>query len=394
MSRSAVRSLGQSPRILIIKPSSLGDVVHALPVLAALRRWRPRAHIAWLVGTSFAPLLENHSMIDEVILFDRARYGRMLTNPRILAEFARFSLDLRRRRFDLVIDLQGLARSAYLTYTSGAKHRVGFAAARELAWFACNHRVRCPPGVRHAVDRNLRVAEDIGADPRPVQFPIEITTADRSAAGRKLFATAGSPVERFIAVLPGARWESKLWPASHFAELINRIHSTDLPRCVLLGAPDDRPRADQIAAGLADRDALVDLVGATSLRETTALIDAAACVVCLDSGPMHIAAALGRPLVALFGSTDPSRTGPYRSSEHMGESRIQVLIGGVECAPCLKRTCKFPQADSAHRMACLAHIKPDQVERAVATAIQQSADAKSRPHGAPPPLPAPSPHAS
>ena len=116
-------------RILIIKPSSLGDVVHALPVLAALREAYPRAHIAWLVGVTFAPLLEGHPLLDEVIPFDRRRFGRMLQSPRILVEFMRFLADLRRRRFDLVVDLQGLIRSGFMAWASGAPYRIGFAAA-------------------------------------------------------------------------------------------------------------------------------------------------------------------------------------------------------------------------------------------------------------------------
>jgi lipopolysaccharide heptosyltransferase I len=327
---NAVAALPPNGRILIIKPSSLGDVVHALPVLAALRAARPDAHVAWLVSNSFAPLLEGHPMLDEVIRFDRARYGRMLRSPRIFAEFLRFVRQIRRRDFDLVIDLQGLIRSGFLAGASGAATRIGFAEAREGAWLFYNRRVRCPADVRHAVDRNLCVARELGLTVDTPQFPLGLRETEVAAARERLAAAAGGPLESFTAVVPGARWRTKLWRSERLAELIDRMHAADLPRCVLLGSPADRELTDEIVADC--RSGPIDLVGSTGLRDLVAILSLAERVVCHDSGPMHIAAALGRPITAIFGPTDPRRVGPY-------DGQARVVATDIECAPCGLRSC-------------------------------------------------------
>jgi lipopolysaccharide heptosyltransferase I len=318
-------------RILLIKPSSLGDIVHALPVLALLRDAYPRAHIAWLAGLSFAPLLEAHPLLDEVIPFDRARFGRMLRSPAICGEFLAFVRGIRARRFDLVIDLQGLLRSAYLAWTSGAARRVGFAHARELAPLFYTHRVRVPQTARHAVDQNLHIAAALGLPTNSApRFPLGLRPEERQAAAETL-ATLLPPGDRtFIAVLIGARWDTKLWRAERIANLIDRLHARGYPRCILLGGPGDAPLAADVRA--AGRSEIADLVGRTSLRQLAALLERAALVVTLDSGPMHIAAALERPIVALFGPTDPARCGPHAS-------QTRIAATPIACAPCYQRRC-------------------------------------------------------
>ncbi len=344
-------------RVLIIKPSSLGDVVHALPVLDALRRAWPQAKISWLIAAPFAPLLEGHPQLDELIVFDRRRYGRMLRSLAAMRDFCRFVLHLRRRKFDLVIDLQGLFRSGFLAWTSGAAQRIGFAAARELAWIFYTQRVRCADERGHAVARNLAVADlaceggaagsaNASVEAPRVQLPIR--PADSASARRKLDAAAGRTLDAYVAVLPGARWESKLWSAAQWCELIDALDADGGPPVVLLGAPDDAPLADAIAA--ACRTAPVNLVGRTTLPELVALLAAAQHVYCLDSGPMHIAAALGTPLTAIFGPTDPRRTGPW-------SDRARVVALPLPCAPCLRRRCPLGHHD------CMRTLPAEQVLR-------------------------------
>ncbi len=332
-----------APRILIIKPSSLGDIIHALPVLAGVRRTWPDAHVAWLVGTQFAPILADHPLIDDLITFDRRRYGSMWYNPAANLAFWRFVGRLRRERFDLVLDLQGLIRSGLMSLFSGAGQRVGFAAAREGAAACYNRRVACPPGMTHAVERNLHLARAVGIDVDPVAFPVAITEDEHRAADEKLAPLAG---DAFIAVLPGTRWATKQWPPASFAKLIEQL---DRP-AVLLGAPDERHLAEQVLA--ATRVRPLDLVGRTSLRELVAILARADGVVCCDSGPMHIAAALGRPLVALFGPTDATRTGPF-------SERAVVLERRLSCRPCRKRTCPL------QHQACLRELSADVVSARV-----------------------------
>jgi ADP-heptose:LPS heptosyltransferase len=220
-------------RILLIKPSSLGDVVHALPVLAALRAAYPEAHIAWLVSTSFVPLLDGHPLLNEVISFDRRLYGRMLRSPRATNAFIRFTSALRRREFDLVLDLQGLFRSGFLARATGAPRRIGFAAAREMAWMFYTERVTCPDADEHAVLKNMRLVAAVvapasaGPSPPPsseggagggcahaplgrVEFPLGLRADELAAARERLDVAANRPIDGFTAVLPGARWPSKL----------------------------------------------------------------------------------------------------------------------------------------------------------------------------------------
>ncbi|HMQ14712.1 MAG TPA: lipopolysaccharide heptosyltransferase I [Phycisphaerae bacterium] len=328
------------PRILIIKPSSLGDVVHGLPVLAALRAAHPRAHVAWLVGKAFAPLLENHPLLDEIVIFDRKRLGRLWILPGAMADLLRLVSRLRRARFDIVVDLQGLVRSAFFAWACGAPQRIGFTAARELAWLFYTRRVACPAEIEHAVERNLHLARALGWPAVSPRFPLAITEAERRAAQRSLAdAGVGAP---YVAVLPGARWPSKRWPPRRFAELMDRIQSSGGPTCVLLGAPDERPLVAEIVA--ACRTPPANLVGRTTLRELAAVLEGAQRVISQDSGPMHLAAALGRPLVALFGPTNPRRTGPYSAS-------AQTVTHAVPCAPCYRRRCPLRHHDCLEKLA-------------------------------------------
>lgn len=358
-------TLTRPPRILIIKPSSLGDIVHALPVLAAARRAHPQAHIAWLVARSFASLLEGHPLLNEVIVFERNRLGKIWRYPNRLGEILKFAGGLRARRFDLVVDLQGLLRSGLLTWASGARRRVGFAAARELSWLFYSQLVRPGTGLNHAVDRNLAVAGALGWPVTPVDFPYPIAPPEMATASDLLNKHAISA--GFVAVILGARWESKRWPDAQFVKLLDGLAGRGVAT-VLLGGPDDRSSAEQIA--LACRVKPVNLVGATSLRGLAAVLAKSELVVAHDSGPLHLAAALGRPTLALFGPTDPAKTGPYGPAGH-------TITNPVPCAPCLRRRCPLGHQD------CLRKLDADAV-------LAQALAFRAAPPAPPSPVP-PSP---
>lgn len=345
-------------RILIVKPSSLGDVVHALPALAGLRRAYPQAHIAWLLSTSFAPLLDGHPLLNEVIRFDRRRYGRMLRSLGALRDFWRFVRDLRRRHFDLVLDLQGLFRSGFLTWATGTANRVGFADARELGWLFYNRRVVGPAGDAHAVEKNLCLARALGLPVDPPEFPLALNTTEHDATRRLLSELADRPIEHFIALVVGARWDSKRWRAARLAALVNALAQEGLPPVVLLGAPDDRAFADQITAHISVP--VVDAVGRTTLRQLCAALSLADLVICHDSGPMHVAAALSKPIVAIFGPTNPARTGPFCNT-------ARVVSLGLSCAPCYERTCPLQHHN------CMAALDAELVLRHVRDALATAA---------------------
>lgn len=345
-------------RILLIKPSSLGDVVHALPVLHGLRCRYPRARLSWLVSTGCLPLLDGHPQIDELIPFDRRRYGRMLQSPTIAAEFLGFVRSLRSRAFDLVIDLQGLFRSGFMAWASGAGVRIGFAAAREFAWLFYSHRIVVAGPDEHAVDRNYGVSRMLGFADVPVAFPLPVQPqAVRNAAA--LLAELGvAPGERYAVAVPGARWDTKIWPAARFAAVADHLHRTRGLRTVVVGGGDERPQCEAVAA--AAGSPVANACGRTSLADLVALLDGAGIVVTNDSGPMHIAVALGRPVVCVVGPTNARRTGPYGSKN-------RVVNTELPCSPCYLR--RVAQCRFGH--ACMQDLAALEVQAAVDSLLNQ-----------------------
>jgi len=307
-------------RILLIKPSALGDIVHALPVLNLLKRRWPAAEISWLVNSSFAGLLDGHPQLHEVIRFDRHRFASAGWNPAALLELVRFGKDLRRRHFDLVIDLQGLFRSGFTTGIVRSPLRIGFSNAREMAWVFYTHRVPVGSTEQHALDRYLLVAEVLGCGRDPVEFVFAIDDDDRDAA-RRLTRDAG----RYAVLIPGTNWATKRWPVEHFAALVQPLRERFGLQSIVAGSRSETELAAQIPG-------TINVAGQTNLRQLVALLEQADLVIANDSGPMHIAAALNRPLVTMFGPTNPIRTGPWNRQE-------SVVRVDIPCSPCYSRRC-------------------------------------------------------
>jgi lipopolysaccharide heptosyltransferase I len=335
-------------RILLVKPSALGDVVHALPVAALIRRRGPEAHLAWLISRPFAPLLETNPHVNEPITFDRERGGGLRRHSK---NAQRLRSRLRESRFDLVIDLQGLFRSGWLTWGTRAPVRVGFSYAREGAQIFYTHRVPGRPGERHAIERYLDVADALGLGRDPVEFPLHTLPQDEDGVGWMLGTTGA---DRYAVLLPGTNWATKRWPAQYFAELARRLDRELNLRPVVAGADDAISAAHIIRSWHADA---LDLVGKTNVRELTALLRNASLVVSNDSGPMHLAAALGVPLVAPFGPTSPLRTGPYQRGQ--GVVRLDLV-----CEPCFSRTCLH--------QTCLVQLDTDALFRRCAEVLRSA----------------------
>ncbi len=212
-------------KTLIIKPSSLGDIVQALPVLTAMREAHPQAHIAWLVARPFAGLLDGHPRLSEVILFDRYRFGRLGSSVGATSEFLAFLEDLRRRKFTLALDLQGLFRSGFLAAVTGAPSRVGFKAAREMASLFYTDKVDAPADA-HAVERYLAAARAIGlADPKATDH-LPVSAEARVSVRRRLAEEGLAPGEPLIVVAAHARWTTKQWPAERFSRVIRERTDT------------------------------------------------------------------------------------------------------------------------------------------------------------------------
>lgn len=347
-------------RILIIKPSSFGDVIHALPVLNGLRRRYPAAKISWLVATSCAGLLEGHPALDEIILFDRRRYGKIGRSIDATLDFARFLRLLRSHRFDLVVDLQGLFRSGFLALAAGAPVRIGFGSAREFAWAFYSDRVYPPTGDSHAVDRNYLFARRLGFDHVPIEFHLPVRASARASIRVKLQQQGLRPGESYALMAPGTRWETKIWPGEHFAEVGRRLQREHGLRVVLAGMDSEVSMARRVAelAG----DGTINLAGQTTLAELIALVDEAALAVMHDSGPMHLAMALGRPFVAVYGPTSPVRTGPYGGAERV--ARLDL-----PCSPCYLKNV----ADCPHAHRCMRELSPGMVLARVEALLQEDA---------------------
>lgn len=328
-------------KVLIIKPSAIGDIVHALPVLNLLRRKWPDARVSWLVSSACASLLDGHPQIDELIRFERKRFGKGWRKPSAAMGLFKFTRELRSREFDLVIDLQGLFRSGWLAKKTRAPVRVGPAEARELGWVFYTHRVETGFPRGHAVDRYLKIAEAIGLGREPVNFIFATTESDREAAARLV-----SPGERFAVLLPGANWETKRWPPEKFADLVEPLRQRYGLISVIAGGAGDKKLAVHIPGA-------VDLTGRTNLRQLVALMERADIVIGNDTGPIHIAAALGRPMVAIYGPTNPQYTGPY--------GRLDTVVRlDLECSPCLSRGCANPSY-----LSCLRNLGTEMVLDAV-----------------------------
>jgi lipopolysaccharide heptosyltransferase II len=336
-------------RILIIKPSSLGDIVHALPTVAALRRRFPSARITWLVKHEWAEVLEGNPHLDEVLALDLSPKGWPAAWRAVRAG-----------RFDTVVDLQGLLRSAVLGWISGAPLRIGFANGREGSPWFYTERVSVPSPSMHAVDRYLLMTKYLGADPgevKPSDFPLPHDTQAEARIEALLAATGVQAGAMLVAMNPSARWETKRWPFESFAAVGDRLQQDGAARVLLIGGRDERPTGEQVLRAM--RTMSVDLMGRTTLKELIALLRRVRLLVTNDSGPMHLASAVGTPVIALFGPTDPDRTGPYGAGH-------TVLRSGVPCSPCFSRRCA-----NAVTMECLTTIHPEQVIEAALRLLEQ-----------------------
>lgn len=354
--RSSDLSSRSFRRILLMKPSSLGDIIHALPVLHALRERYPEAKIDWMVFPPFGELIAHHPQVSELVHFDRKRFSKVGRSPRITLEFLRFLRDLRRRGYDLIVDLQGLFRSGFVAWASGARTRLGFADARELSWIFYTHRVPRGDENTHAVDRYLSVGPVLGLPRREAQFDLAIPENVREKADRLLAAEHIDDAMRFLAVVPGTRWTTKRWPAERFAMVLNQI----APHCelptLLLGAPDEFDRCAEVAR--ACHKAPVNLAGRTTVLEMAAIVARCTALLCQDSASAHLATAFSRPLVCLIGPTNEYRTGPYRRPE-------TVVRLDVPCSPCYLRF--LSQCRHGHR--CMEELQVEPVVQALRHAL-------------------------
>ena len=354
-------------RILLIKPSALGDVVHTLPVAATLHRRYPNIPLDWLVEEESADIVRGHPAVAEIVVSARKRWLRQLRRPALipmtLGEMRRLATELRQRRYDAVLDLQGLFKSALYVMATGAPVRVGFAEGREGAPWVLTHRVVTPAQPVHAVERYLALALAVDATEPVHEFCISLSPED-TAAARAHLATCRLPLGcPRVVVHPTARWRTKLWEVGRWRELVAALLAERVG-VVLTGSREDGAIAEAICTGMDPQP--VSLVGRLPLKQFVAVLQHADLMITLDSGPMHMAAAVGTPVVALFGPTDPLRTGPW------GPGRI--LRRELPCSPCLQRRCRI---EDTYR--CMRDLSVSEVLDAVRSLLGTGAAALQKP---------------
>jgi len=367
-------------RILLIKLSALGDVVHTIPVLNKLRRRYPAAQLDWLATPAIAELLQQHPAISNVLEFSRDQWA----TPWRFAPYAaaaRLIATLRAAEYDLVLDLHGQLRSAVFAFASGAPVRIGFdrpradvwnasarkfstqardhawQGAREGSWLAYTHHIPVPTLDLHAVDRYLNIGSMLGFDDGPADFsfPIPPQASGRIDALMDYYDIAKT---KLIAIAPGTIWETKEWRSDGFAEVARHFLQKGFA-VTLIGSDRERAVCAKVAA-LAP--GTVNLAGETTLPELAALIRRAAILLTNDSGPMHLAVALERPVVSVFGPTDPLWAGPYRRDG-------AVIRAELPCSPCYLRELKRCGYDHA----CMRAVQAPAVIERVETMLRPKA---------------------
>ena len=357
----------QIKKILIIKPSSLGDILHTFPAVSILAEHLQDSEIHWLANKSFIPLLQFHPNVQQTIEFPRSELGNPIKFPKYFFSLCR---QLKNNKYDLVIDFQGLMRSAFFAKAAKAKYTVGFAQPRETAaTYFYSQKILIPEHFQHAVDKNIflvcktlnieidSIFTEINSPQKGVKLNINLPKLkiipELSASVTSLLSQHGiKENDKIIGISPVTRWISKNWPPKFFAEVLTHINKKyPNVKFVILGSNNDKMAADDIIENYTGNN-IVSLAGETSMDELFELIRQFDLLISNDSGPVHIASALGTPVFCMFGPTLPQKTGPYGDIHQNFEAE-------VDCAGCLKRKC--PEFDYK----CHKAISPEAVAQKI-----------------------------
>jgi heptosyltransferase I len=334
-------------RILIIKLGSIGDVVHTLPALADLKQSFPEAEIDWLVESKARVLLSGNPWLHDVVEIDTHRWRRSWSLA-ALAEMGRIASRLRSRRYDVALDFQGLWKSAVLGRISGARKLIGFDRTT-LKEPGCrmfyDEQVQPAPAVRHVIDIYKELLRSLGVTPGPHRFHLSVPTEDEQSISQQL---SSRHINDFVILNPGGGWDTKNWAPENYALLHDKLsQETGLPG-VLTWGPGEEPLVERILRACSGTP---PVAFPATLLQLVALLKRASLFVGGDTGPLHLAAACGTPIVGIFGPTDPLRNGPFSSADIVVSHR-------VPCGPCYKRTCPI------HNKECLRLVQVDEVFRA------------------------------
>jgi lipopolysaccharide heptosyltransferase II len=335
-------------RILVVLFGAIGDVIRAMPLASRLRRGFARARITWAVEPPAAPLLERHPAIDERLVFRRDLGARA---------FLAFLVEVRRRRFDLALDLQRHLKSGVVSRVSGAPVRVGFhrSNTKEGNWLFNTTSIEPQPHWSSKLRQYLAFADRLGLrSDAAIEFGLSLDATEESRVDELV---RGVP-RPFVAAFVGSTWESRWWYPDRTAEVLRALRGRFGLGAVLLGAS----AREQEFAGEVHRlagEGVCNLAGKTTLRDLIGILARARVAFGPDSGPMHLAAAVGTPVVSLWGATSPSRSAPYGSED-------LALVGPVACQPCYLRRCPVGRL-------CMREIAPGVVLSAIEQALGRKA---------------------
>jgi len=298
-------------RLCVVRPSALGDVCRTVPVLVSLRQAYPDARIDWIVQDQFIDAVIAHPAVNEIIPFHRKHFGRFGRSFRSTTDYLKWSSELRSRKYDVVYDCQGLARSALITWSTRATKRVGYARAREFASVAYTHRHPVDTDL-HTVEQMLSLIEHDGITPvRDMRLYTPTESADWWTDQRERLEIGNQP---YAVIAPTSRWPAKRWPIERFAQIIPPLLERDLSAVVVVGAAGERGQCKPIFTMSRENGptgSVIDCLGKTTVGQLMAVIESANIIIANDSASLHMAVGFDRPTVALYGPTDISRVGPY-----------------------------------------------------------------------------------
>jgi len=347
-------------KILIVKMSAIGDVIHTLPALNALREHFPDAHITWLVEEAASDIVKSHQALDRVLISKRQQWIKGLLGPQCLQnikETIRFVKELRDTVYDLVIDFQGLMKSAAMVGLCRGKQRIGYGMTREFSYIVLDDRIPPFDMDKHAIFRYLNLIKHLGVKARDIEFNIHLGEQERSRV-MSMLRQDGWDKQSVVAINPVAKWDSKLWGDDNFSRLADKLVSELGCLVVFTGSKQDKKEIAKIISRM--HNPCIDFSGRTDLRHLAALYGMSKCLVSTDTGPMHLSAAVGTPVVALFGPTAPWRTGPFGDGH-------EIIRSDLSCSPCFKKKC-----DSVE---CMKLISVEQVLASIRRIWDRSSDA-------------------
>jgi lipopolysaccharide heptosyltransferase I len=325
-------------KLLVIKLGALGDVINTLPLIINIKQ-SLNAEIHWLVAPLSYPLVKEHTSVDKVILFDKQNLKESLTTT---------IKEIRQTRYDIVLDLQRLLKSGFFCMVARTGRRIGFDRKRckEMSWIFPFERIPHKDSNAHMLNQYMEFAKylDIKND-APGKVAWDIPWTNDAGQVNKYFTSD------YIVLNIGATKPANRWCPENFAKLADMIKEKTNCKPVITGGKEDKTYSEKIQANACCD--IQDMCGKTSLKELTVMIAGAKCVVSCDTGPMHLAVALGTDLIALFGPSNPDRTGPYKGT---------IIQQKLKCAPCNKKECDNP--------VCMEKIKPERVMTELIQKIQ------------------------